>query len=435
MKTRCKKILFVLIILVLNLLLINQVFAEPGTVTIAKCAENPDYSPFCKNVYTGSGDDFSEFDDDTYSENYVQLDFSTDKMQKAILSAIGTPEANVFVLLLFSFAALLQIARVITGQGDWISFVIRVLVILAFLRAFSVLFSGVESFFAYLSDQILQGQTAFDVLWKSQIMILKKFSVDFGSMWDMLSWDTAKQVFKDSISVFILTLSYIFAYAIYICIYVVQNCIIIGLKYLGPLLIALAIIPEIDFSEGYIKSLFQVFSWTLIMAILIKIMATIPKLSMANNIGPSDFITISAMNICFGLCFAIVPKISEMVFTGSGFASAGMAVTKFAAQKLQSGFTKGVPAAGKALLVAATFGKAGGAAALASSGAAKGGASGSADASSSSSLASVGTTKNPMATQKSNHHVDSPSTMIAARKKQPKTDQDYQSNYEEGAGV
>ena len=140
-------------------------------------------------------------------------------------------------------------------------------------------------------------------------------------------------------------------------------------------------------------------------------------------IGPTDFVTISAMNFCFGLCFMIVPKIAEMVFSGSGFASVGMAAAKVAGKAMKFAAVSGLPAMGKASVIGATFGKVGGAVVKANSGVGQDGAAGSSSDSKS---------KNPLATQKSNHHVDSGSS--AGNKK---TSQSTQGNtyYDGGQGI
>lgn len=301
---------------------------EPNTITITGSADEV-------------LDDMSDFEDE---DSFINLDVSIEKMKSSISGMLGEPDSSPLVLLLFSLAALLQMARVATGQSNWLNFVVRVLLVLIFLRGYSSLFSGVEMFFSYLGQQILGGESAYQVFWKSQDAMITHITAKWDQAWNNGAWDLVKaMVSKDSFFYAIVLLSHIFSYALYILIYLVQSCILIALQYLGPMLIALAIIPETDFSQSFVTSLFQVLSWTIIVNLLIKIMATIPVIQFSSNPETKDFIVLTAMHVCFALAFVSVPKISEMVFSGRGWGSLGGAVTSFGKMALAAtgGFIAG----------------------------------------------------------------------------------------------
>lgn len=286
-----------------------------------------------ENDMQNSGSIYSPDDASTWMNDYsydpnttngnVDVTLSFSNMKAAVGDTLGVPEANYLILILFSLAALLQMARVMGGSGDWVSFSVRVLVILAFLRSYSVLFDGVEVFFTYLADHVLSGESAFTTFWSKQQEIfytLKGYVNSNQSIWNI-------DFLKDGLYFTLTTLTSIVAYAFYVLIFLVQSCVIITLRYLGPIIISLAIIPETDFSSGYINTTVQTFSWSVVAAILIKIMNTMTEFGFTTQLNTQDLITISAMNVCYAVAFLFIPIITGMIFTGRGLGGLGVAMT------------------------------------------------------------------------------------------------------------
>lgn len=268
----------------------------------------------------------------TSEDDESSLILSITKMRDAVRNSVGPPDTTPFVLLFFSLAALLQMARVASGRSDWMSFVIRILLVLCFLKSFSLFFNGIMAFFSYLASQILQGQSAFDVLYDSgyfsfftMISSWKEAAQNKEELWMLTAMFS-----KETVMFVFIVFSFIIMYAMYALLYLIQSCIIIALEYIGPILIALAIIPETDYTESYLASVMSVMFWTIVAAILIKIMATIPvAVTLAEELSMKQFISIVAINICFAIAFLFVPKISEMIFSGKGWSQFGQAATNF----------------------------------------------------------------------------------------------------------
>ncbi len=267
-------------------------------------------------------DDGYDYDSST-SASWYNIDLSFNNMKEAVESNLGVPEANYLVLILFSLAALLQMGRVISGTGDWVGFTTRVIVVLAFLRGYSQLFDGIEIFFNYLTDNILSGKTAYETFWEKQQEVM----VAFDSVWDKSASIFSADVLKQGLFTALTFITSIFAYAAYILIFIVQCCLAVTLRYLGPILISLAIIPESDFTSGYITTTLQTFSWSVVAAILIKVMGTTTTLGLMANLNIQDFVAISAMNICYALAFLMIPTMTGMIFSGKGLGGCGTALT------------------------------------------------------------------------------------------------------------
>lgn len=287
-----------------------------------KAVKNDAVSEFNVEAFDGISDPDLTTDD----EPYFGVDFNIQKMRDAIAKQVGLPGGSVYVLLLFSLAALLQMARVITGHGDWLSFSVRVIVVLTAIQGFPSLFNLVEGFTKHLSSSIMGGQSALDIAWSSQALVFNKIaaywsSADDGSILSKVQSAFSKETFLSIITV----CTYTFAVAMHYLIYLIQSCIIIVLSYFGPLIIALALIPETDFSISYISSVIQVFSWTIIFALLVKLMSTTVIIDIHGSLSVSEFIVISAMNFCYGLSIFLIPIISQSLFTGRGFAGLGAA--------------------------------------------------------------------------------------------------------------
>jgi hypothetical protein len=270
-------------------------------------------------------------DKDTSLKDYIKLDYAIDKMRNAVSAVLGKPNALPLILLLFALAALIQIARVVAGNGDWVSFVVRVIVVLAALKGFTYLFSGVEVMFKYFANMVLGGQGAYDILWKAQIKILSVFTEHWNQNYDPESkLSIFSAIFSKATFMYLLVIiSYIASYAMYTFIYLVQACFIIALEYLGPILIALAIIPETDYTGPYLSGVFQIQSWTLVTAFLLKIMSTIPEIGLAENIQMKDFIAIIVMNVCFAFAFKYIPTFAETLFPSSRWSSLGNNAVSF----------------------------------------------------------------------------------------------------------
>lgn len=268
-----------------------------------------------------NGTDPSVIDSDV-DESNVDINLSFSDMKDSIQDSLGVPEANYLVLILFSLAALLQMARVLSGSGNWVSFCIRVIVVLSFLQAYSVLFDGLELFFRHLSEQILADGSVADYFWAKQKMTIEQFSTALDDPVDSFNSGTLQSFFW----MLLTGLSSISTYAFYTLIFLVQSCLLIALRYLGPIIIALAIIPETDFSSGFISTTIQTLSWSVLGAILIKIMGTTMNIGTNNALNFSDFVSVSAMNICYGLCFLMVPIMCSMIFSGGGLGSLALGV-------------------------------------------------------------------------------------------------------------
>lgn len=277
-----------------------------------------EYDP--KEPATWLGD--YSYDPNTTAGN-VEISLSFANMKEAVNDSLGIPEANYLILILFSLAALLQMGRVIAGSGDWVAFTVRVIVILAFLRAYSILFDGVEVFFAYLTDQVMGDQTAYQAFWSK----FKLMDAAMGSNYQSMSSVFTTNFLKDGLFFSLSCLSSIIAYALYTLIFVVQSCIVITLRYLGPIIISLAIIPETDFTSGFISTTFQTFSWSVISAILIKIMNTMTTIQVTTPLNMQDMVSISAMNFCYGLAFLFIPIMTGMLYSGKGLGGLGAAMT------------------------------------------------------------------------------------------------------------
>lgn len=318
------------LILLLSLLIqVVPAFAKSGVESIIEkdMADNGGYDADNPDSWIP---DYSY--DPAATNSWYSVDLSFENMKSAVEASLGVPESNYLILILFSLAALLQMARVITGTGDWVSFSIRVIVILGFLRCYSMLFDGVEIFFGYLTDNILSGQTAYDSFWAKQQVVMEGVmtSID-GGLQSVLTTDFLKQGLFFALT----CITSIFAFALYTLIFLVQCCITITLRYLGPILISLAVIPETDFTSGFISTTFQTFSWSVIAAILIKIMGTTTFLGNGMQLNIQDFVSISAMNICFALAFLTIPIMTGMLFAGKGLGGLGAAVTSLGGGMMQ----------------------------------------------------------------------------------------------------
>lgn len=261
------------------------------------------------------------FGNNNSNEDDPSILLSIDRMRSAIRSTIGAPNANGLVLLLFSLAALLQIARVTSGRGDWISFIVRVILVLCFLRGFSFCFSGVENFFKYLASSVLGGESAAEVLWGSHYFSFVKMvgAWNEAEQSDESLWFLSALFSKESLMYFLVIISHLLAYTMYTFIYLIQSAIIIALEYIGPILIALALIPEVDYTEKYIASILKVMFWSVIAALLIKILATIPVLANSHELAAKELFTTIAMKLCFALAFLKIPEISDMIFSSKGW--------------------------------------------------------------------------------------------------------------------
>lgn len=260
--------------------------------------------------------------DSNVNANWINIDLSFANMKAAMENSLGVPESNYIILILFSLAALLQMARVASGGGEWVGFTVRLIVILGFLKCYSSLFDGVQLFFAYLADNILSGQTAYESFWSKQQMVWEV-------LMNAINQSSAVDMLKNGLFLGITSISAILAFAIYILIFIAQSCIIITLRYLGPILISLAIIPETDFTPGYITTTFQTFAWSIMAAILIKIMGTTTDIGTLLQLNMRDYVAISAMNICFALAFLMIPIMTGMIFSGKGAGAAGLALLSF----------------------------------------------------------------------------------------------------------
>ena len=303
----------------------NLSFASSGIEFIIAKDHTEEVDDDAPHVIFAPSQNFTTQSTQNWGDGFFNINLSIDKMRAAVAAGVGQPDANAFVLILFSFAALLQMVRVTAGHGSWIAFIVRVIVVLCFLKAFNPMFEGVRVFVNYINGQLLSGQSAYDALWSTQYSILDK--MDFSSAQGV--WAKMKSLFSmDSLFYILVIASYIFVYAIYVLVYLVQACIIIALQYFGPLIISLALIPETDFSSGYIASVLKVSFWTVIMALLIRIMSTIVHVNFAMQLSYSEFISICAMNLCFAFAFLFVPIIAEMVFSGHGWSALGLAMTK-----------------------------------------------------------------------------------------------------------
>ncbi len=261
--------------------------------------------------------------DASASDSWIQLNLSFENMTAAVEDSLGVPESNYIILILFSLAALLQMARVITGSGDWVSFAVRIIVCLAFLRCYTLLFDGVQVFFSYLADNILAGQSALQSFWSPWQVILNVIAEAFEN-------GAALDVIKNGFYLIITGITAVLAFAFYILIFLAQSCIIITLKYLGPIVISLAVIPETDYSSGFITTTIQTFAWSVVTAILIKIMATMMVVGSVLQLNVKDFVIISAMNCCFALAFIMIPTMTGMIFSGKGIGGAGGALLSVA---------------------------------------------------------------------------------------------------------
>lgn len=261
--------------------------------------------------------------DPNTTEGNVEISLSFANMKEAVSDSLGIPEANYLILILFSLAALLQMGRVMAGTGDWMSFIVRTVVILAFLRSYTILFDGIEVFFAYLTDQVMGDQSAHQAFWQK----LKLMDASMAASHQGMSSVLTAEYWKDGLFFSLSCLSSIVAYALYTLIFVVQSCIVITLRYLGPIIISLAIIPETDFTSGFISTTFQTFSWSVIGAILIKIMNTMTTIQVTTPLNTQDMISISAMNFCYGLAFLFIPIMTGMLYSGKGLGGLGAAMT------------------------------------------------------------------------------------------------------------
>lgn len=279
------------------------------------------------NIDYGSG---GYIYDSSESDSWIQLNLSFQNMTAAVEDSLGVPESNYVILILFSLAALLQMARVITGSGDWVSFTVRVIVCLAFLRCYTLLFDGVQVFFGYLADNILSGQSALESFWSHWQSILNVIAGAFEN-------GAALDIIKNGFYLIITGITAILAFAFYILIFLAQSCIIITLKYLGPIVISLAVIPETDYSSGFISTTIQTFAWSVVTAILIKIMATMMVVGSVLQLNVKDFVIISAMNCCFALAFMMIPVMTGMIFSGKGVGGAGGALLSLAGGMVNQG--------------------------------------------------------------------------------------------------
>lgn len=294
-------------------------------------------------------DSYDEFDDGMYqagsfdsgsggytydaneSDSWIQLNLSFENMTAAVEDSLGVPESNYIILILFSLAALLQMARVITGGGDWVSFTVRIIVCLSFLRCYTLLFDGLQVFFSYLADNILSGQSAFESFWSH-----------WRSIWNVVMGvvnnnGAALDFIKNGLFLVITGITAVLAFAFYILIFLAQSCIIITLKYLGPIVISLAVIPETDYSSGFTTTTIQTFAWSVVMAILIKIMGTMMVVGSVLQLNEKDFVIISAMNCCFALAFIMIPVMTGMIFSGKGVGGAGSALASLAGGMVYQG--------------------------------------------------------------------------------------------------
>ncbi len=302
-------------------------FAKSGVEAIIEkdLKENGEFNEFYdpNDPSTWVNDDYS-YDPNTTSGNYdVNMSFAN--MKEAIGDSLGIPEASYLILILFSLAALLQMGRVMSGNGDWVAFSVRVLVILAFLRCYSELFDGIEMFFAYLGEHILNGQSAYETFWAKQETLYyalsdSKTGSGMGSFLD-------PTFLKQGIFYGLTCITSILAYAFYSLIFLAQSCIVITLRYLGPIIISLAVIPETDFSSGFINTTFQTYSWGVVGAILIKIMSTMATFGTITQLSMQDMVSLSAMNLCYALAFLFIPIMTGMIFTGKGLGGLGFALT------------------------------------------------------------------------------------------------------------
>lgn len=323
---KLSRIIFIIIIALMTFS--NTVLAKSGVESIIESdmKNSGSFEEFDDGIYQAGSIDYGSGGytyDANASDSWLQLNLSFENMTTAVEDSLGIPESNYIILFLFSLAALLQMARVITGSGDWVSFTVRVIVCLAFLRCYTLLFDGVQVFFGYLADNILSGQSASESFWSHWQSILNVIAGAFDN-------GAALDLIKNGFFLVITGITAVLAFAFYILIFLTQSCIIITLKYLGPIVISLAVIPETDYSSGFTSTTIQTFAWSVVMAILIKIMGTMMVVGSVLELNVKDFVIISAMNCCFAFAFIMIPTMTGMIFSGKGVGGAGSALAALA---------------------------------------------------------------------------------------------------------
>lgn len=275
------------------------------------------------------GEEESIDEDFSWTERAINFSFDIQKMKNALKAEIGLPEGQSILVLLFSLAVLLQLARGIShSQLSWIPFLVRLVVILAFLAGYSTIFNHVENFSYVISSTIL-GEHPFELFFSKLTLIWNIIDQDIGKTSGVLP--KVYSFIKSGLIGGVVLLSYVFCLIGYYFVYLIQACILIALYYLGPIIIGLAIIPEIDFSQKFVGGFIEVLSWSVIMALLIKIMSTTIDINPEWGFSESEFLIIAVMNFCYGLAMFSVPFIAPRIFSGSGLGLVGAGLLGFTA--------------------------------------------------------------------------------------------------------
>lgn len=229
----------------------------------------------------------------------------------------GTTQSLIY--LLFAIAVLIEMTRITHTDPDWAGLFVRVVMILAVLLQYRALFEGVERVSESLAHTILGG-SAFENLMDSQIAAAKKISENFRdqnfgitSLFKPLS---LVMMFGYTAYVFGIAMHYLYSFGYHV--------ITTALYFVGPIIISLSLVSELNFVRGFISSLMTVCSWNLISALLVKIMSLIFVVSVDTDINFKNMILLIVFNVAYGLSTLMVPLFSLIIFSGKNFGTVGV---------------------------------------------------------------------------------------------------------------
>lgn len=323
----------IFIFFTLFLILSPLVMAESGVEWIIENDQTEDYSEFNESTdytYTSNSMDaystesFFQFEENYYKNKsgdsydpYINIMTDLKLIKSQIRKDLGEPETMSIVLLLYSLAALIQMGRVIAGKGDWLSFVLRVLAVFIFIESFPWLYSGIEAYAFQIEHAILDGQTGSEVLYS-------KFGTIYESFATNLDENYITGALIDGLVTMANVFSSIFCLSSGLVLSLIQTCILVALFYLGPILIALAIIPETDFTDSFISSFIQVLSWGILFALLVKIIDSTIMISVDGEMTLESVILLMVMNLVYALATFSIPLLSMFIFSGKNWGALAM---------------------------------------------------------------------------------------------------------------